>query len=407
MSGASKSASASSRPSSTPDRSSACGWSPVYGEPLPGVLGRRPHRRHDDRGRPRTSQSLFADGSRRRSARATDQRAAHDRTRAAARRSCTSASTVGTELTIATPDQPVSDRSPCPQAHPDRRRHRHHAVHARWPTQLEREGPDLRAALRHALAATPAPTGRCCRALYGHRVRIYCDDTQPDRLPLTRPARRTSRSARISTSAARAGMIDWVLKAARQAGWPDENVHSERFLPPPPATRSPSNSPSRSARSKSARARACWRRSRPPASTPPFLCRGGACGQCETAVVSCDGALEHNDHYLSDEEKASGRKIMICVSRFEGAANSCWTSRRRRGLAMGIDVQGRDVRDDFTFSNSPRGDPALSVPVRRRQVHVRGQHRAAHAGAAKAPRTSSRSTSTSTTSPRCRTARWC
>ena len=48
------------------------------------------------------------------------------------------------------------------------------------------------------------------------------------------------------------------------------------------------------------------------------MCRGGACGQCETAVSSCDGTLEHNDIYLSDEEKASGKKVMICVSRFKG-----------------------------------------------------------------------------------------
>ena len=50
----------------------------------------------------------------------------------------------------------------------------------------------------------------------------------------------------------------------------------------------------------------------------PFLCRGGACGQCETNVISCDGTLEHNDHYLEPEDKASGRKIMICVSRLKG-----------------------------------------------------------------------------------------
>jgi ferredoxin len=23
----------------------------------------------------------------------------------------------------------------------------------------------------------------------------------------------------------------------------------------------------------------------------PYMCRGGACGQCETGVVSCDGSL--------------------------------------------------------------------------------------------------------------------
>jgi dimethylamine monooxygenase subunit B len=37
-------------------------------------------------------------------------------------------------------------------------------------------------------------------------------------------------------------------------------------------------------------------------------------------VTVCDGKLLHNDVYLSDEEKASGRKVMLCVSRFKGNA---------------------------------------------------------------------------------------
>jgi dimethylamine monooxygenase subunit B len=47
----------------------------------------------------------------------------------------------------------------------------------------------------------------------------------------------------------------------------------------------------------------------------PYLCRGGVCGFCRTAVVEVDGTLVHNDHFLSDEEKASGKAIMPCVSR--------------------------------------------------------------------------------------------
>ena len=50
----------------------------------------------------------------------------------------------------------------------------------------------------------------------------------------------------------------------------------------------------------------------------PYLCRGGVCGECKTKVISVDGELVHHDHYLSDEEKASGRFIMPCVSRAEG-----------------------------------------------------------------------------------------
>lgn len=47
----------------------------------------------------------------------------------------------------------------------------------------------------------------------------------------------------------------------------------------------------------------------------PYLCRGGACGRCELEVVCTDGNLQHHDHYLSDAEKAAGKKIMPCVSR--------------------------------------------------------------------------------------------
>ncbi len=43
------------------------------------------------------------------------------------------------------------------------------------------------------------------------------------------------------------------------------------------------------------------------------LCRGGACGECLTAVL--DGVPDHRDHVLSDAEKAEGRLVMPCVSR--------------------------------------------------------------------------------------------
>jgi ferredoxin len=45
----------------------------------------------------------------------------------------------------------------------------------------------------------------------------------------------------------------------------------------------------------------------------PYLCRGGACGQCMTAVL--DGEPDHRDDVLSAEERASGALIMTCVSR--------------------------------------------------------------------------------------------
>ncbi|MQY18383.1 PDR/VanB family oxidoreductase [Nocardia macrotermitis] len=45
-------------------------------------------------------------------------------------------------------------------------------------------------------------------------------------------------------------------------------------------------------------------------------CREGACGTCETEVVS--GEIDHRDAVLSPEERAEGESMMICVSRCAG-----------------------------------------------------------------------------------------
>jgi ferredoxin-NADP reductase len=46
------------------------------------------------------------------------------------------------------------------------------------------------------------------------------------------------------------------------------------------------------------------------------LCREGVCGTCETAILQ--GEALHYDQYLSDDEKASQKSMMICVSRAKG-----------------------------------------------------------------------------------------
>lgn len=116
------------------------------------------------------------------------------------------------------------------------------------------------------------------------------------------------------------GMIGWVLKTAEAMGWPKGAVHSEEFLAPPvgkaftvelaasgkTVTVAPNQSLLEALEAAEVDA--------------PYLCRGGACGQCETRVLRCDGHIQHNDHWLTPEQKAAGGHIMPCVSRFEGAA---------------------------------------------------------------------------------------
>lgn len=114
------------------------------------------------------------------------------------------------------------------------------------------------------------------------------------------------------------GMIDWVRKTATDEGWPREAIHYEEFLAPQPGKPfevklAVSNKVIEVGDSESL-LEAMEREG----VDAPYLCRGGACGQCETTVIDYSGNFIHRDHWLDDEEHAGGKKIMPCVSRFEG-----------------------------------------------------------------------------------------
>lgn len=47
-------------------------------------------------------------------------------------------------------------------------------------------------------------------------------------------------------------------------------------------------------------------------------CRRGECGLCPVPVVECGSPIDHRDRYLSDEEKAAGNTLCLCVSRIRG-----------------------------------------------------------------------------------------
>ncbi|MCR9156861.1 MAG: PDR/VanB family oxidoreductase [Rhodobacteraceae bacterium] len=114
------------------------------------------------------------------------------------------------------------------------------------------------------------------------------------------------------------GMIEWVRQTAAAEGWPREAIHYEEFLAPQPgkpfevklAVSNKVISVGENESLLEAMERA--------GVDAPYLCRGGACGQCETNVIDYSGNFIHRDHWLDDEEHASGQKIMPCVSRFEG-----------------------------------------------------------------------------------------
>lgn len=156
------------------------------------------------------------------------------------------------------------------------------------------------------------------KAQYGQRVHSYYDD-QGQQIDLSRLLSMQPLGTHVYVCGPK-GMIAWVTNTALDMGWPKPCVHSEEFLAPPVGqaftvelavskktiTVGPNQSLLEAIEAAGVDA--------------PYLCRGGACGQCETDVRRCDGHIDHNDHWLTDEQKASNTKIMPCVSRFTGAA---------------------------------------------------------------------------------------
>lgn len=114
------------------------------------------------------------------------------------------------------------------------------------------------------------------------------------------------------------GMINWVRNTAAEMGWPREAVHFEEFLAPKPGKPFEVKLAVSDIVVQVSEQESLLEAIERVGVDAPYLCRGGACGQCETNVLECDGELLHRDHWLEPEDRASKKKIMPCVSRFEG-----------------------------------------------------------------------------------------
>ena len=114
------------------------------------------------------------------------------------------------------------------------------------------------------------------------------------------------------------GMLTWVRTTAQAAGWPPEAVHFEEFLTPAPGEVFTAQLAQSGKTISVGTHQSLLEAIEAAGVDAPYLCRGGACGQCETNVLHCDGQLLHRDHWLTAEDHAAGRKIMPCVSRFVG-----------------------------------------------------------------------------------------
>ena len=111
------------------------------------------------------------------------------------------------------------------------------------------------------------------------------------------------------------GMIAAVEQAARAAGWAGSHIHAEQFTVPPVGVPFDVHLARSHLTVHVPPERSLLEAIEAAGVDAPYLCRGGACGQCETDVLALDGELLHHDNWLSDEDKGSGKKIMPCVSR--------------------------------------------------------------------------------------------
>lgn len=151
---------------------------------------------------------------------------------------------------------------------------------------------------------------------HGGRVQFHFDD-EGQQIPLADLLCRQPIGTHLYVCGPK-GMLAWVRATAAQVGWPQGALHFEEFTAP--GTGKPFTAElAASGKTITVGTHQSLLEAMEAAGVDaPYLCRGGACGQCETNVIRCDGTLIHRDHWLSPEEQAAGQKIMPCVSRFEG-----------------------------------------------------------------------------------------
>ena len=151
---------------------------------------------------------------------------------------------------------------------------------------------------------------------FGDHVRCYCDDAGggPD---LTALLSDQPLGTHVYVCGPK-GMIEAVVQTATDLGWPAAHIHFEHFLSPPVGKAFSVHLAKAGIDITVGPEQSLLEAIEASGTLVKCLCRGGACGQCETKVVTCDGDIAHNDHWLDDDQRASKQFIMPCVSRFSG-----------------------------------------------------------------------------------------
>ncbi len=153
-------------------------------------------------------------------------------------------------------------------------------------------------------------------AAHGDKVHCYFDD-EGMQLPLAALLARQPIGTHLYVCGPK-GMLTWVRGTAEAVGLPAHAVHFEEFLAPGSGLVFQARLAVSGKTVTVGTHQSLLEAMEAAGVDAPYLCRGGACGQCETNVLACEGKILHRDHWLPPEEQASNTKIMPCVSRFAG-----------------------------------------------------------------------------------------
>jgi len=183
--------------------------------------------------------------------------------------------------------------------------------------QLAADGADFALHCAARSADRAAFAARLLMAPWAPRVHLHLDDGEPARrldLPALLAAPQAGTQLYVCGPG---GFIDAVLATARAAGWPEAQLHCERFG----AVAETRDTDAAFEVQLGAGGRVVLvargqtvAQALAQAGAPlTTSCEQGVCGTCLTRVL--DGTPDHRDQYLTPEEQAAGDQFLPCCSR--------------------------------------------------------------------------------------------
>ncbi len=159
--------------------------------------------------------------------------------------------------------------------------------------------------------------GRIAQASFASRVQFHFDDgEQAQKLSLPDAIGAPQPGVHLYVCGPK-GFMDWVLGAARAAGWPADQMHYEFFSAEPVKSESDADFEVKLASSgrvvRVPKDKTVVQALAAVGVEVATSCEQGVCGTCLTRVI--EGEPDHKDMYLTPEEQAANDQFTPCCSR--------------------------------------------------------------------------------------------